>query len=699
MVCASRLIRPAFVVVVSVLAGCASTDTAYEKPEKSPKALASTAPTAQEMETPLRGETASPPRVSRNGNGHPSAEVQVQSTGDTVIPETAVIKTEDLYGGAFPGLDADQSRGPGIEPPQPVQQSAEAVAAQKELETRLSAMEARFAELANRPTPAPDAAWAASQQQLEQRLRDAEAQLAELKNRPENTLDAEVLRLRAELEQRIAETEVRLAEIANKPSTPAPEKKDDGASSSVEKRLREMEVKLAALEGQAPPEPGRNLLQDREEMQRRLAALESRMEAAESRPVAAPVAADDARAQFEARIQQMESRVAELEGRPPQVIETTNDNFGDRFLELEERLAELESKPSAPPEPAAPPMTVDMHVVDAASEDYLIGAGDLLEFLSFDDETLNREVTVRYDGHISLPLIPDQNVGSINRATAEENLRAAYARVFRDPQLSLIVKEPTSKTFLVMGDVATPGRIPYTRSTSLVEAITLAGGLRQRNTSSSTGGFIGITGQLTKAFVVRHVNGQREVYEYDLRHMGQSGAHASEAQVYFGDVIYVPEGVNLVYLLGESRNPVIVELTEGMTMLQLLALSGGFDTSTAKLSSVVLLRQINKEETKVMHMNVRQMLKTGRDFPLQPGDILYIPRKTLVRLEEFVTRVTGTMLPVLDLYLSAVDAYYARDIIKQNLDAGKESNTLRVLNDIESFGSSTSNILDLYRRP
>lgn len=696
---AIRLIKPAVLVLMSAALGCASTDTAYNE---SPRKLSNSAPTAQEIETPLQREQAPLPRVARNGH-----EAVAQPTGDAVIPETATVRNEEIYGGAFPGLDADQSRGPGIEPPAPTQPAAEALAAQQELEQRLDALESRVADVANRPAPAPapDTDAQARQAALEQRLRDAEEQLAELADRPDS--DAEVTQLRAELEQRIAETEAKLGQMANQPPA-APAADADEAQATLERRLRELEVKLAAMEGQAPPERSENLLEQREEMNQRLAALESRLISVESRPVPKDEsgALETARAQFDGHIQEMEARIAELEGRPPRTIETTPANFEDRFLEFEERLVELEKAenaqvvvPEAPAQPPAPPMAVDVHVADAASEDYLIGAGDMLEFLSFDDENLNRELTVRYDGRVSLPLIPDQNVANQTRAAAEDQLRLAYAKVFREPQLSLIVKEPASKTFLVMGDVATPGRITYTRRTSLVEAITLAGGLRQRNTSSSTGGFIGITGQLTKAFVVRHVNGQREVYEYDLRHMGQPGAHASEAEVYYGDIIYVPEGVNLVYLLGESRNPVIVELTEGMRLLQLLALSGGFDTSTAKLSSVVLLRQVSKDETKVMHMNVREMLKTGRDFPLQPGDIVYIPRKTLVRLEEFIARITGSITPVIDLYRSAVDAYYVNDLNRQLLDAGTENNTLRILQDIESFGTSTSNILDLYRRP
>lgn len=632
-----RKLRGSVILPLLIVVGCAARQTAFE--ESSAKRLAA-APMAHEMETPLRSNGAGAlPRASTPAGGEgPAATggIVTRQTQDAVIPERATVRNAELYGPAFPGLNADLSRGPEIAPPQVAPAPALSAEEREALERRLNALEAKLTDLSGRPTPEPDKELLAGQ-------------------------------------------------------------------ATLERLLRELEVRLASIDGQAPPERETPQPTTPPELEHRVFELESRLAAAEAQRDSAPEARiEAAQAQFEGRMRDMEAKLAELEGRPPRVIETTPENFEDRFLEMEGRLAELEGATyaeTAAPVAATPPAAAEMHVADALAAEYLIGAGDLLEFYSFDDEDLNREVTVRYDGYISLPLVPDQRVADLTRADAEEQVRAAYARVFRDPQLSLVVREPASKTFLVMGDVATPGRYTYTRATSLVEAITLAGGLRQRNTSSSTGGFIGITGQLTKAFVVRHVNGERQVYEYDLRHMGQPGSHASDAQVYYGDIVYVPEGVNLVYLLGESRNPVIVELTEGMTMLQLLALSGGFDTSTARLRSVVLLRQVDSENTEVLHMNVREMLKTGRDFPLHPGDIVYIPRRHLVRLEEFVGRITGSIAPVIDLYLRAVDAYYINDINRQILEADRQSNTLRILNDLEAFGSSTRNLVELFGRP
>lgn len=411
----------------------------------------------------------------------------------------------------------------------------------------------------------------------------------------------------------------------------------------------------------------------------------------------------------EARFEKIEQQIAGLATaiKAPKEAAPTPEMMDHRFGALESQLdalrGELEKQSAALASRHAATGAVDGSVYAAMRSDtgeYRIGAGDKVEFQSFNDEKISREeLVVRFDGYLSLPLIPDVAVGNLTRSEAEERIREEYRSIFRDPQIALIVRDAASKSYAIVGDVEKPGVYPYTTSTKLIEAISLAGGLRRRSSSSSVGGFVGVTGQLTKAFIIRTVNGERQVLQFDLRSLGTPGAHDSEVQVQFGDLIYIPEGVNLVYLLGESRNPVIVELTEGMKLLQLLALSGGFDSSTARLNGVVLMRQVDGENTQVLKMNVREMLRTGKDVPLVPGDIVYIPRKRLVALQEFVSRFTGSISPVLDLYTSAVDAYFAKDLQQSLIDQGGGNRTLEVLNNLESFGSSTSNIVDLFRRP
>jgi len=304
--------------------------------------------------------------------------------------------------------------------------------------------------------------------------------------------------------------------------------------------------------------------------------------------------------------------------------------------------------------PACPPATSG-----PTPEEYLIGPGDVLEIQIVDDAAAPREVSVRYDGHVSLPYIEDQNVSGLGREAALERIRDAYRAVFRDPKLTLTVKDSSSKRFFVIGNVEKPDKYPYERPLSVLEAVYTAGGPRIESVES--GIFIGAQGQLSKACILRRQNGERCVLEYDLSGLCKSGENPADAPVLPGDVVYVPEGVNLVYVMGEVLRPSVYPLTEGTTLLELLARAGGALERSARMRSVVLLRQVDEEKTEAMQIDLRKALKTGFSPRLRPGDIIYIPRGRLVRLYDNLmrfTRLTETVSPLLDLYMQAYDAYY-----------------------------------------
>ncbi|NUM54709.1 MAG: SLBB domain-containing protein [Candidatus Hydrogenedentes bacterium] len=331
--------------------------------------------------------------------------------------------------------------------------------------------------------------------------------------------------------------------------------------------------------------------------------------------------------------------------------------------------------------------------VKEAPAEYTLGPGDTLSFQSFDDPTLSRtQVIVLFDGTISLPLIKeDLQVNGKTRAQAEAMAVEAYKKIFIEPQLALNISAATSKYYYVLGDVANPTRFPYTNKINILEAVNVAGGLRitQRSGGES---YAATTGTLTKAFLIRSASGKREVIELDLRGLTKVGPHPSETPVLPGDVVYIPENVNLVYVLGEVRQPSVFQLYEGQTLLQVLTQAGGFNESEGKLREVGIIRPVDAENVDVYRVDLRQVLKTGADFPMRPGDVIYIPRKSLVRVQEFVSRLTGTISSVLSLYTQTFDAYYADERNRLLVDSGDDGNNLlNTLQTIRGFIGTGNN--------
>ncbi len=109
--------------------------------------------------------------------------------------------------------------------------------------------------------------------------------------------------------------------------------------------------------------------------------------------------------------------------------------------------------------------------------DYIIGPQDVLEISVWRNPDLSRQVTVRPDGRISLPLIGD--VEAVGRTTGQ--LKDAITEKLKEykenPTVAIVVQQVNSYFVYVQGAVGQQGRFPLLTKTSLVQALTLAGGL------------------------------------------------------------------------------------------------------------------------------------------------------------------------------------------------------------------------------
>ncbi|MCZ6800737.1 MAG: polysaccharide biosynthesis/export family protein [Nitrospirae bacterium] len=111
------------------------------------------------------------------------------------------------------------------------------------------------------------------------------------------------------------------------------------------------------------------------------------------------------------------------------------------------------------------------------TSDYIIGPQDVLEISVWRNPDLSRQVTVRPDGRISLPLIGD--VGAVGRTTGE--LKTAITEKLKEykenPTVAIVVQQVNSYFVYVNGAVGSQGRYPLLTKTSLIQQLTLAGGL------------------------------------------------------------------------------------------------------------------------------------------------------------------------------------------------------------------------------
>ncbi len=100
---------------------------------------------------------------------------------------------------------------------------------------------------------------------------------------------------------------------------------------------------------------------------------------------------------------------------------------------------------------------------------------------------------------------------------------------------------------------------------------------------------------------------------------------------------------------GQVAKPGKYEMHGQMTLTQAIAVAGGFQNS-AKHSQVLLFRRVDDQWTEAKLINVKKMEKEGKlqeDPFLHPGDMLFVPKSTMAKIDRFIPNLSmGTYLPL-----------------------------------------------------
>jgi polysaccharide export outer membrane protein len=111
------------------------------------------------------------------------------------------------------------------------------------------------------------------------------------------------------------------------------------------------------------------------------------------------------------------------------------------------------------------------------TNEYVVGIGDRLDVVFFFHDDLTTEnLLVRTDGRITLPYVGDIMAAGQTPMYLDSTLTVRFSEILRDPNLSVIVREPAEQVVYVLGQVVMPGGYPFETKISLVQALTHARG-------------------------------------------------------------------------------------------------------------------------------------------------------------------------------------------------------------------------------
>ena len=170
------------------------------------------------------------------------------------------------------------------------------------------------------------------------------------------------------------------------------------------------------------------------------------------------------------------------------------------------------------------PPTPDISVLMQSAT---LGAGDVIEIRVYREKELSALYRVSEDGHFDFPLIGAVDArGKTTSALVGEITSRLEHGFLRNPQVSVFVKEFNSKKVFVLGEVKKPGTFRYENQMTIVQAVTLAGGLKALAARN-------------RLILTRIEKGNEQKYEIPFDKISEGGV--SNVFLQPGDIIFVPQ--------------------------------------------------------------------------------------------------------------------------------------------------------------
>jgi polysaccharide export outer membrane protein len=245
-----------------------------------------------------------------------------------------------------------------------------------------------------------------------------------------------------------------------------------------------------------------------------------------------------------------------------------------------------------------------------AVPDLVIGHGDLLEVKMFGSADFRQEVRVSSAGDISLPLIGAVHVAGLTPVSAQEVIqeKLIHGHFYKNPQLSVFVKDYGSGGVYVLGEVQKPGFYPLVNIQTILEAISVAGGITPR-----AGNVVSVT----------NPNRPQPAITIALSHEPQRPMQEN-LQLMPGDTIEVAKA-GIVYVVGDVRLPSGIVMEHGdLTVLQAIAMAQGTNPS-ASLNHAKLIRRSGDKPQELSLALKKILAARAPDVKLQPEDIVFVP--------------------------------------------------------------------------
>ncbi len=282
--------------------------------------------------------------------------------------------------------------------------------------------------------------------------------------------------------------------------------------------------------------------------------------------------------------------------------------------------------------PVTPPVMAEAN--DAVSErsgpSAMIQAGDAIYISVSPAEELSRDLNVDQNGRIAMPLVGSLDVAGLTAEDLARALTKKLSQYVNRPSVNVLVRQSSSQHVMVMGQVRSSGSFPYRSQMRLLDLISSAGGFAP-------------TANRRHIRIQRGSGASRRALIVDIDEAFRTGDGTKDFPLEPGDLVDVPRGSFGLTVFGEVQAGGTFDFVTNTRMLDLISMARGF-SDAANVKKIVIFRG-EAPNQKIIRVKFAKVLKgdQSENLLLEPGDIIYVPKRPLWSASATVSTFTPIM--------------------------------------------------------
>ena len=159
---------------------------------------------------------------------------------------------------------------------------------------------------------------------------------------------------------------------------------------------------------------------------------------------------------------------------------------------------------------------------------YVIGPEDVLNVVFWRNQEMSGDFIVRPDGQISMPLLNDVQAAGLTPDQLRESVTKAATKFLEgEPTVTVVVKAINSRKVTITGQVQKPGAYPLIAPMTVLQLISVAGGLHE-------------FADAKKILIVRTEKGRPVSYKFNYKDVSQGKNLNQNIELKPGDSVIVP---------------------------------------------------------------------------------------------------------------------------------------------------------------